>query len=113
MVYQRVDERRDGVLLRHNRGGDTELRGVVVPHRARDGGLHIAAAQRGAIEAEMPGLARAPLGDVSNTPLMSAIDRNFPAVLPTISRSSDVMRPAARSWFSLRSALITWETDNP
>ena len=38
---------------------------------------------------------------------------NFPVVVPTISRSTVLMRPAATSWFSFRSAEITCDTESP
>ena len=56
---------------------------------------------------------RAPLPAVSSTPRMSSRLRNLPDVLPTSSRSEVVMRPAARSWFSFRSALMICDTDSP
>jgi hypothetical protein len=56
---------------------------------------------------------RRPPPTSSSTPRMSPIVRKRPAVLPTTSCSSPLMRPAATSWFCVRSASMICDTVSP
>ncbi len=52
-------------------------------------------------------------GTGSSTFRTSSMLRNLPAVFPITSRVADATRPAAMSWFALRSDSMTWETVSP